>query len=161
MENNMIKIATSERLKGTTWDYEGKSEIVKIFISYDHQGIHFLQFLYHENGNNHLTRRPDGSSAGNKFKTVKLNYSDEFLTVISGTHSSKKGGKITSLMFTTNKNNYGPYGNTRTGDPEFSFDLGKDKTFGGFHGSNHKGGMLESFGVYVRTNEPNIDRYEK
>ena len=78
------------------------------------------------------------------------------MTSITGTHIPRKGGRITSLTFATNKKNcYGPYGCTHSKDPEFIFDLGEDRPFGGFHGSNYDGGMLESFGVYVKPYEPN------
>ncbi|XAR64882.1 hypothetical protein NMG60_11008768 [Bertholletia excelsa] len=156
MENEMIRIGTSEYpITGNIWDYEGKSELVQIFVSYDDQGIHFLQFLYYENGKLHLTPRPERCSAGSKFKMVKLSYPEEFLTSISGTHLPRRGGRITSLAFATNKNNYyGPFGCTRFGGPEFIFDLGKERPFGGFHGSNYEDGMLESFGIYVKLYKP-------
>ncbi|XAR49697.1 hypothetical protein NMG60_11032973 [Bertholletia excelsa] len=152
MKNEMIKISTSEHVSGVPWDYMGKSKIVKIFISYDDQGIHFLQFLHYEGRELQLTPRPKDSSAGSKFKTVKLNYPKEYLTSISGTYVPKDdGGKIISITFLTNKNIYhGPVGGNRPGVPEFKFELGKDRQFGGFHGSNYRNGMLETFGVYVK-----------
>ncbi|XAR49695.1 hypothetical protein NMG60_11032968 [Bertholletia excelsa] len=158
MDKKISKIRASELLPitGLEWDHEGKSELVQIFISYDDRGIHFLQFLYYENGKLHLTPRPLRCSAGSKFKMIKLNYPEERLTSITGTHIPRKGGRITSLTFTTNKNNcYGPFGYIRPVDPEFIFDLGEDWPFDGFHGSNYEDGMLESFGVYVKPYEPN------
>ncbi|XAR64881.1 hypothetical protein NMG60_11008767 [Bertholletia excelsa] len=157
MENKIIKIATSEHpIVGWEWDHKGKSELVQILISYDDRGIHFLQFHYYENGKLHLTPRPERGSAGSKFRMINLNYPEECLTSITGTHIPRKGGRITSLTFATNKNNcYGPFGYARSGDPEFIFDLGEDWPFDGFFGSNYEDGNLESFGVYVKPYEPN------
>ncbi|XAR49694.1 hypothetical protein NMG60_11032967 [Bertholletia excelsa] len=154
--DQIIRISASEHpVVGWEWDYKGISELVQIFISYDDRGIHYLQFLHCENGKLQLTPRPDRCSSGSKFKMIKLDYPEECLTSIAGTHIPRKGGRITSLSFTTNKNNYyGPFGNTRPGEPEFIFDIGKDWPIDGFHGSNYEDGMLESFGVYVKPYEP-------
>ncbi|XP_057485621.1 inactive protein RESTRICTED TEV MOVEMENT 1-like [Actinidia eriantha] len=160
----MIKISSAAYTRGEVWDHMGKSNIVQIFISYDDFEIYFVQFVYDEGGKFVLSERPAGAGAmnGRKFHTVKLNYKEEFLTSLSGTycHTSRGGFTITSLSFGTNQRNHGPFGSTIRGKPgpygrpaqddeTFNFQLGEDRSLGGFHGTTMDG-VLESIGVYVK-----------
>ncbi|PSR85082.1 Protein RESTRICTED TEV MOVEMENT like [Actinidia chinensis var. chinensis] len=154
----MIKISSAAYTRGEVWDHMGKSKIVQIFISYDDFGIYFVQFVYDEGGKFVLSERPAGAGTmnGRKFNTIKLNYKEEFLTSLGGTyrHTSRGGFTITSLSFGTNRGNHGPFGSTNRGRPAgddetFNFQLGEDRSFGGFHGTTVDG-VLESIGVYVK-----------
>lgn len=82
---------------------------------------------------------------------VVLDYPSEYLTWISGTNYSTG---LRSIIFGTNKGSYGPYGSTRIHPSipykEFKFEIGDDRSFGGFHGTKHDT-FIGSIGVYVNT----------
>lgn len=82
---------------------------------------------------------------------IALNWPHEYITGISGAHSGYSGGpRIKSLKFTTNTNEYGPFGCSSTGNMEkFDFKLGKFRQFGGFYGKYNTLG-LQNIGVYLQ-----------
>ncbi|XP_070047937.1 inactive protein RESTRICTED TEV MOVEMENT 1-like [Nicotiana tomentosiformis] len=153
----MIKFGPVGGKKGTVWDEKGRGEIAKIFLSSnptDTDYIHSLQFLFVENGHSVLSDRhgPDYNySYTTNFTTVVLDYPSEYLTWISGTNYSTG---LRSIIFGTNKGSYGPYGSTRIHPSipykEFKFEIGDDRSFGGFHGTKHDT-FIGSIGVYVKT----------
>ncbi|XAR57000.1 hypothetical protein NMG60_11024997 [Bertholletia excelsa] len=145
-KGNMIKVSTQKLPTGEPWDCKEKSKIVKIFISHS-KTIHSIQFVYvNDNGDLTLSERY-GSERGDILKTVILNYPSEFLTSVGGKYDGSRNA-LTSIVFTTNIDRYGLFGSPERDDTEFNFDLGKDSSFGGFHGTTTKIG-LESIGVYI------------
>lgn len=85
---------------------------------------------------------------------ISLNCPSEYIIGISGEHSKysySNSPHIKSLKFTTNTDEYGPFGSS---DPlydqeEFGFKLGKFRQFGGFYGTYDASG-LEHIGVYLQ-----------
>ncbi|XP_052207936.1 inactive protein RESTRICTED TEV MOVEMENT 1-like isoform X2 [Diospyros lotus] len=147
----MIKLVTGGYSYGKAWDHKERTELVQIFISHDDYAIRSLQFLYSEYGKLVLSDPPDGSSIGNRFSTVTLQYPEEFLTSLKG---SWDYGKLTSIEFGTNLGKHGPFGQAYKGGKYFDFQMGNHRSFGGFHGTARisvlDGGVLESIGVYVK-----------
>ncbi|KAF3649914.1 putative TMV resistance protein N-like [Capsicum annuum] len=87
--------------------------------------------------------------------TVVLDHPSEFLTSMRGFHDVGLLDTpiyLRSVTFGTNKGTYGPYGmkiSVNYKVKEFNFPVGVDRTFGGFHGTEH-GHSIESIGVYVK-----------
>ncbi|XP_052207934.1 inactive protein RESTRICTED TEV MOVEMENT 1-like isoform X1 [Diospyros lotus] len=147
----MIKLVTGGYSYGKAWDHKERTELVQIFISHDDYAIRSLQFLYSEYGKLVLSDPPDGSSIGNRFSTVTLQYPDEFLTSLKGTYCPENYGyrKLISIEFGTNLGRYGPFGQAYKGGEYFDFQMGNHRSFGGFYGTV-RNGALESIGVYVK-----------
>ncbi|KAG5569075.1 hypothetical protein H5410_058841 [Solanum commersonii] len=133
-----------------------KGEIAKIFVSDDKHAIQSLQFLFVKNGNFVLSNRHGDAAHDANFATVVLDYQSEFLTWISGFHDLEPNNKwmyLRSITFGTNKGTYGPYGMKNAVNlklKEFNFQIGDDRSFGGFHGTKH-GNYIESIGLYLNT----------
>ncbi|XP_049359205.1 inactive protein RESTRICTED TEV MOVEMENT 1-like [Solanum verrucosum] len=152
---NLIKVGPAGGKRGTVWDEKGKGEIAKFFFSYDEIAVYSLQFLFVENGNFVLSDT-HGPAHNNNFTTVVLDHPSEFLTSIRGFHDRESPDTfiyLRSITFGTNKGTYGPYGMKTLVNykllKEFNFEIGDDRTFGGFHGTKYGGG-IESIGVYVK-----------
>ncbi|XP_009758904.1 inactive protein RESTRICTED TEV MOVEMENT 1-like [Nicotiana sylvestris] len=149
VDMNMIKVGPAGGLGGTVWEEKGKGQIAKIYLSYGEYQIYSLQFLFVENGNFVLSDR-HGDAHNENFTTVVLYYQSEYLTWIKGSYDTND---LRSIIFGTNKGFYGPYGNMKTPSPanykEFKFEIGDDRSFGGFHGTEYDSG-IESIGVYVK-----------
>ncbi|XP_059306578.1 inactive protein RESTRICTED TEV MOVEMENT 1-like [Lycium ferocissimum] len=154
---NMVKVGPAGGKKAAAWDDKGKGEIAKIYVSHWQHGINSLQFLFVENDNFVLSER-HGAAHNKNFTTVVLDHPSEFLTSIRGFHNVEKELRkivcLRSITFGTNKGTYGPYGMTTSVDPSlnehFNFEIGDDRSFGGFHGTNYSN-FIESIGVYVKT----------
>ncbi|XP_058211871.1 inactive protein RESTRICTED TEV MOVEMENT 1-like [Rhododendron vialii] len=159
----MIKIGPPHfTTDGKAWDDGGRDKIVQIFIEHDQHSIISLQFLYAENGNL-VSSDKDGGDRINtpKFDVVNvqvlifgilplkgdrpldqlanlvtLNCPSEYITGISGCHGriyvSYWQDLILSITFITNNRTYGPFGG-RGNDSVFQYQLGPDRSFGGFH----------------------------
>lgn len=85
------------------------------------------------------------------FYNKGLDYPSEFLTWVRGAYL---GNFLRSITFGTNKSSYGPYGRN-TVNPlapyyTFSFQIGNDRSFDGFHGTKTDT-FIESIGVYMKT----------
>ncbi|OIT21534.1 PREDICTED: inactive protein RESTRICTED TEV MOVEMENT 1-like [Nicotiana attenuata] len=147
---NTIKVGPVGGKNGTVWDEKGRGEIAKIFLSTGPDFVLSLQFLYVENGQFVLSDRY-GAHHNYTFATVVLDYPSEFITWISGTYYTNG---LRSITFGTNKSSYGPYGRN-TVNPlapyfSFSFQIGDDRSFDGFHGTKTDA-FIESIGVYMKT----------
>uniref|UniRef100_M1DP85 Restricted tev movement 1 n=1 Tax=Solanum tuberosum TaxID=4113 RepID=M1DP85_SOLTU len=142
---NLMKVgpAGGKEKKGGVWDEKGKGEIAKIFVSDDKHAIQSLQFLFVKNGNFVLSKRHGDTAHDANFATVVLDYQSEFLTWISGFHDLEPNNKwmyLRSITFGTNKGTYGPHGMKTAVNlklKEFYFQIGDDRSFGGFHGTKH------------------------
>ncbi|XP_073135335.1 inactive protein RESTRICTED TEV MOVEMENT 1-like isoform X2 [Henckelia pumila] len=145
-DSGYIKIGAVGSKSGTAWDEKGRTKIVQIFVSHDEE-INSIQFQYAENGSLVLSDS-FGHNEGYKFDVVTLNYPSEYITSVSG-HKSYNNGRLNSLTFGTNKGEYGPYGRSSSHDKEFSFRLGNDRQFGGFHGTADSD-TVRSIGVYLK-----------
>lgn len=149
---DMIKVgpAGQERY-GTRWDEKGRDEVCQIFVSYNHDTIYSLQFLFYENGKLVMSNK-HGIDKCERFCPVTFDYPTEFLTSISGSFRTSYGDSIlSSISFKTNKGSYGPFGTTPSADVKrkFTFQIGNYPSLGGFHGSKTSHG-IESFGVYMK-----------
>ncbi|KAL3634653.1 hypothetical protein CASFOL_021707 [Castilleja foliolosa] len=122
----------------------GHNKIAQIFISHDHNGIRSIQFQYVEDGTRVMSKRHGYGSYGSKFDVVKLNYSTEYITWISGYMLSNYLGSIT---FGTNHGEYGPFGSLAAKQGEFNLQVGDQ--FGGFHGYFGPT-LVNSIGVYLK-----------
>ncbi|KAH0724553.1 hypothetical protein KY284_000418 [Solanum tuberosum] len=135
---NLIKVGPAGGKRGTVWD----------------ETVYSLQFLFVENGNFDLSDT-HGPAHNKNFTTVVLDHPSEFLTSIRGFHDCESPDTfiyLRSITFGTNKGTYGPYGmKTRVNYElkEFNFEIGDDRTFGGFQGTRYGTG-IESIGVYVK-----------
>ncbi|XP_058212662.1 inactive protein RESTRICTED TEV MOVEMENT 1-like [Rhododendron vialii] len=134
------------------WDDGGKEKLVQIFVAHG-DSIDSLQYLYVDQNGNLVLSASHGCTFGtSKFDLVKLDYPSEFITGISGCYGSigsNTNKKILSITFTTNNRTYGPFGG-RGGenDSAFRYQLGLDRSFGGFHG--YSGNYLSAIGLYVK-----------
>ncbi|XP_059287349.1 inactive protein RESTRICTED TEV MOVEMENT 1-like isoform X2 [Lycium ferocissimum] len=148
---NVIKVGPAGGLSGTVWDEKGKSEIAKIFVSDNGQSICSLQFLFVDNGCFVLSDKHGSAITSKYFTTVALDFPSEFLTSIRGFCLHNNLGDLRSITFVTNKRTYGPYGQMATSSSlkEFFFQLGVDRCFGGFHGTETDN-CITSIGVYVK-----------
>ncbi|XP_059287348.1 inactive protein RESTRICTED TEV MOVEMENT 1-like isoform X1 [Lycium ferocissimum] len=148
---NMIKVGPAGEQWGTAWEEKGKGEIAKIFVSYSEYDISSLQFLFGENGHFVLSDRHGSARPSIYFTTVALDFPSEFLTSIRGFCLHNNLGDLRSITFVTNKRTYGPYGQMATSSSlkEFFFQLGVDRCFGGFHGTETDN-CITSIGVYVK-----------
>ncbi|MCD7470771.1 hypothetical protein HAX54_010881 [Datura stramonium] len=147
---DMIKVgpAGGQEQRGTRWDEKGRGEVVQIFVSYNHNTVHSLQFLFYENGKLVMSNK-HGATECESFCAVTFDYPTEFLTSISGSFRTSYGWSfLSSISFGTNKGSYGPFG-TPSADANFTFQIGNYRSFGGFHGSKNGFGV-ESFGVYMK-----------
>ncbi|XAR56999.1 hypothetical protein NMG60_11024995 [Bertholletia excelsa] len=141
----MIKVSAKKPGRGKVWDCNGKSKIVKIFISHGNI-IHSIQFMYaSDSGDLDLSERY-GGDRGDNLDTVTLDYPNEFLTSVKG---GRNCSTLTSIVFTTNLRTFGPFGSRKRDSTKFNFELGQDDSFGGFHGTTSKIG-LESIGIYIK-----------
>ncbi|KAM3249115.1 inactive protein RESTRICTED TEV MOVEMENT 1-like [Capsicum annuum] len=152
---DMIEVGPAGEVRryGTTsWDAKGRGELAQIFVSYDHNSVYSLQFLFYKNGK--LVSEKHGFDDGRhvNFDSVILDYPSEFLTSISGSfHSITNGAALSSITFGTNKASYGPFGDpSSTSTKHFNFQIGNQFSFGGFHGSV-RSGFINSIGVYIKT----------
>ncbi|KAK6146232.1 hypothetical protein DH2020_020101 [Rehmannia glutinosa] len=128
-DSSIIKIGPVGNKNGDTWDEKGHNKIVQIFVCHDDE-INSIQFQYSENGNLVLSER-HGTNDGYKFDV------------------SYHNSNLCSLTFGTNHGEYGPFGQFTSHDKEFSFRLGDDRQFGGFHG-NADNKTVKSIGVYLK-----------
>ncbi|KAL3328959.1 hypothetical protein AABB24_036198 [Solanum stoloniferum] len=148
---DMIKVGPAgvQGLNGPRWDEKGRTEVAQIFVSYNHDTVCSLQFLFYENDKLVMSNK-HGTNECESFCAVTFDYPTEFLTSISGSFRKSYGNSIlSSISFGTNKGSYGPFGTPTTDANKFTFKMGNYPSFGGFHGSkNHDG--VESFGVYMK-----------
>ncbi|KAI3820833.1 hypothetical protein L1987_08382 [Smallanthus sonchifolius] len=84
---------------------------------------------------------------------VEIGYPHEVLTCVSGEY---KDGRLVSIVFGTNKREYGPFGragsrSNSTSYADFKYAI-KPGRFGGFNGSVD-GGSVYAIGVYVKSYE--------
>lgn len=80
---------------------------------------------------------------------VVLNYPSELITRISGYSGVRnKQQGVTSIIFTTNKTEYGPFGCSTKNDIAFDYEIGGHNNICGFHGNANY--YLNSFGVYMK-----------
>ncbi|KAK4388377.1 UNVERIFIED_CONTAM: hypothetical protein Scaly_1035900 [Sesamum calycinum] len=156
-DSSMIKVGAVGSKSGNPWDEKGRNKIVQIFVSHDDE-INSIQFQYAENGSLVLSERY-GTNDGYKFDVdqylttdrtwqVKLNHPAEYITWISG-HKSYNNSHLCSITFGTNHGEYGPFGRFNGHDKEFSFRLGENRQFGGFHGTADYN-SVKSIGVYLK-----------
>ncbi|KAL3634657.1 hypothetical protein CASFOL_021711 [Castilleja foliolosa] len=145
-DSSIIKIGPAGKENGEIWDEKGNNKIAQIFICHDSNNIYSIQFQYLKNGALIMSKRHGKQSIGFKFDVVKLNYSTEYITWISGFTFSNY---VASITFGTNLGQYGPFGmltSTRY-CCEFKFHVADQ--FDGFHGSANIYGVL-SIGVYLK-----------
>ncbi|XP_015161291.1 inactive protein RESTRICTED TEV MOVEMENT 1-like [Solanum tuberosum] len=158
---NLMKVgpAGGKEKKGGVWDEKGKGEIAKIFVSDDKHAIQSLQFLFVKNGNFVLSKRHGDTAHDANFATVVLDYPSEFLIGIKGTYYSNG---LRSITFVTNKGTHGPYGGVKpmTVDREIDFQIGNDRSFGGFHCLCQKT-YIESIGLYLEPITPSMIKPRK
>ncbi|KAL0433929.1 UNVERIFIED_CONTAM: hypothetical protein Slati_2727200 [Sesamum latifolium] len=145
-DSSMIKVGAVGSKNGNPWDEKGRNKIVQIFVSHDDE-INSIQFQYAENGSLVLSEKY-GTNDGYKFDVVKLNHPAEYITWISG-HKSYNNSHLCSITFGTNHGEYGPFGRFSGHDKEFSFRLGENRQFGGFHGTADYN-SVKSIGVYLK-----------
>ncbi|KAM3337218.1 jacalin-related lectin 2-like isoform X1 [Capsicum galapagoense] len=147
---NLIKVGPAGRPYGSVWEEKEKGELAKIFLFYDDTKIYSLQFLFIQN-DNFVLSDIHGSPLQRMFTSVVLDYTSEFLTLVSGTCDDESFG-LTSITFGTNKGTYGPYGSKKNSpyEKEIKLEIGKDRSFGGFHGTKTDN-CIESIGVYLKT----------
>ncbi|OIT30293.1 inactive protein restricted tev movement 1, partial [Nicotiana attenuata] len=145
---NMIKFGPVGGNKGTVWDEKGKGQIAKIFISDDGPTVCSLQFLFVDNGVFALSELHGTVGPSKNFSAVVLDYPSEYLIWVK---CASNEGFLKSITFGTNKSSYGPYGsNIPPCYTKFSFQIGEDRSFGGFHGTKYLN-WIESIGIYVKT----------
>ncbi|ESQ36344.1 hypothetical protein EUTSA_v10009313mg, partial [Eutrema salsugineum] len=144
----LIKVGPAGRScrDSQSFDLRGCSEISQIFVSVGGGGIMSIQFQYVENGKYVLSDRYGSDFNASKFHTIELNHPAEYITGINGLYSDN----IKVITFTTNIQEYGPFGVTHqiSFPQSFAYNLGKSYQFGGFHGSYHHSG-LSSIGFYL------------
>ncbi|KAK1439402.1 hypothetical protein QVD17_05220 [Tagetes erecta] len=132
--DNMFKLEPPN-MKGQIWDEKSSSELVEILISHDEDFIRSMRFTYRTG------------------QQVEFDYPGEVLTSVSGDRVYDNG-RLTSIVFGTNKRNYGPFGRTGSRSNCFSYKDFKYEfkpgRFGGFHGSVEYG-YVYAVGVYVKT----------
>ncbi|CAA7026493.1 unnamed protein product [Microthlaspi erraticum] len=156
-ETRLIKVGPAERYSRYSdyFDLKGRSEISQIFVSGGDDGIMSIQFQYVENGEYVLSKLYGTQGSTYKFHTIELNHPAEYITGVNGLYSDKSDN-IKVITFTTNIQEYGPFGVTNPylqsqfSDPRsFSYNLGKSCQFGGFHGSYYSISGLLSIGFYL------------
>ncbi|KAH7842870.1 hypothetical protein Vadar_009969 [Vaccinium darrowii] len=136
----MLKIGpTKDAYAGIarTWDEKDRNGIAQIFISHGDK-IHSLQLQFVENGTLVLSKKHGslGYTYAPNFSAVKLNYPSELITGISGYSGIRERDRVvTSIIFTTNKSTYGPFGCRAGDDTAFDYQIGGHNKFGGFHGT--------------------------
>ncbi|KAJ9536368.1 hypothetical protein OSB04_un000460 [Centaurea solstitialis] len=128
---------------GKNWIYKPNGFIRKITIVHSSSYVDGIKF--YSGGSS--TGETESSFFGHKddsYQTdeICIDYPNEYLTSISGTIS----GTLWSLCFSTNQNQYGPYGDAR-GTP-FSYEGDEGVMIVGFHG-NSSANYLEAIGIYV------------
>lgn len=147
----MIKVgpAGEQEQGGTRWDEKGRDEVAQIFVSYTHDTVYSLQFLFYENDKLVMSNK-HGINECESFCAVTFDYPTEFLTSISGSFRTSYGCTIlNSISFGTNKGSYGPFGTPSDKANKFTFQIGNYPSFGGFHGSKSRRG-IDSFGIYMK-----------
>ncbi|XP_075086070.1 inactive protein RESTRICTED TEV MOVEMENT 1-like [Nicotiana tabacum] len=144
---DMIKAGPVGGVGGTIWDEKGRNHLAGIYVFYNEYSVLALQFLFYESGNLVVSNRHgvivDGSE---NYSAVVFDYPSEYFTSISGSLSPYQ--MLTSIIFRTNKDLYGPFGTPSTVDQEFNFYVGRS-LFGGFCGSRNGDG-INGIGVYVK-----------
>ncbi|KAH7842150.1 hypothetical protein Vadar_002034 [Vaccinium darrowii] len=150
----MLKIGpagNTNEYDGWSWNEKDKDGVAQIFISHGDR-IHSLQFQFVENGTLVLSDKhgQDGSPPyAPKFSVVSLNYPSELITHISGYSGARNWqGGVTSIIFTTNKAVYGPFGCSAGNDIAFDYEIGRHNKICGFHGNAEN--YLNSFGIYMK-----------
>uniref|UniRef100_M1DMM4 RTM1 protein n=1 Tax=Solanum tuberosum TaxID=4113 RepID=M1DMM4_SOLTU len=162
MNMDMIKVGPigGKTTDGSVWDEKGKGEIAKIFVTSGIEAnfVLSLQFLFVDHNGQFILSDRHGahynSSLTTTFNTVVLDYPSEFLIGIKGTYYSNG---MRSITFVSNKGTYGPYGGVKpmVVDREFDFQIGNDRSFGGFHGLKQKA-YVESIGLYLKPITPSM-----
>ncbi|XP_023537333.1 jacalin-related lectin 3-like isoform X5 [Cucurbita pepo subsp. pepo] len=131
---------------GNKWDDGVFSSIRQLVISHG-AGIDSIKIQYDVKGTPIWSDR-HGGNGGTKTDTVKLDFPDEYLTMIRGHYGSFVSYDqifVQSLTFMSNKRKYGPYG-VELGRV-FSFPTTEGKLVG-FHGRS--GLYLDAIGVYLK-----------
>ncbi|XP_016450496.1 inactive protein RESTRICTED TEV MOVEMENT 1-like [Nicotiana tabacum] len=131
---------------GTIWDEKGRNQVAGIYVYYNEFSVLALQFLFYENGNLVMSNRHGFVDGSENYSAVIFDYPSEYFTSISGSLGPCR--TLTSIIFRTNKDSYGPFGTPSTGDQEFNFYIGRS-LFGGFYGSRNGDG-INGIGVYVK-----------
>ncbi|KAH6795203.1 hypothetical protein C2S52_005680 [Perilla frutescens var. hirtella] len=150
-KSSMMKIGPVGNSYGSSsWDEEGHTNIVQIFISHDEEAINSIQFQYAENGSLVLSKRHGVLNGESSFDVVKLNYPTEYITWIRMRRPFDRYN-LCSITFGTNHREYGPFGGVKSNDREFCFNLGQDRQFHGFHGTADEK-SIKSIGVYLKPN---------
>ncbi|KFK42911.1 hypothetical protein AALP_AA1G054300 [Arabis alpina] len=132
-------------LRSTTivdWDEGSHNGVIsQIFLSHGSSGIMSIQFQFVLDDKFVLSHRY-GRNTGSMFDVISLNWPNEYISGISGVHGDAYGPRIKSLKFTTNTNEYGPFGCSITSSMEkFDLKLGKFRQFGGFFGKCDASGL--------------------
>ncbi|XP_050938316.1 jacalin-related lectin 3 isoform X1 [Cucumis melo] len=131
---------------GNNWDDGVYSTIRQLVICHG-AGIDSIKIQYDVKGSSIWSDR-HGGNGGTKTDTVKLDFPDEYLTMIRGYYGSFVSFDkvfVRSLTFMSNKKKYGPYGVEQ--GTVFSFPTTEGKIVG-FHGRS--GLYLDAIGVYLK-----------
>ncbi|OIT37216.1 PREDICTED: inactive protein RESTRICTED TEV MOVEMENT 1-like [Nicotiana attenuata] len=142
----MIKVGPVRGHGGTIWDEKGRDQVAGVLVSYNKNAILSLQFMYYENGNLVKSNRHGVVYSSESYSAVIFDYPSEYFTSISGSLSPCQ--MLTSIIFRTNKDSYGPFGTPSAGDQEFNIYIGRS-LFDGFYGSRNGDG-INGIGVYVK-----------
>ncbi|KAH6824939.1 hypothetical protein C2S53_008202 [Perilla frutescens var. hirtella] len=130
---------------GKEWSYRPKcgGGIKQIIISYG--GI--INSLTFKGGGDADYSPKFGGDGGDRTEKIDIDFPAEYLTGVSGTHGIlwSSGHSICSLVFYTNKTQYGPFG-TESG-AAFSANAKGTAVITGFHGGC--GRFLDAIGVYL------------
>ncbi|KAJ9536365.1 hypothetical protein OSB04_un000457 [Centaurea solstitialis] len=127
---------------GKSWIYKPSGFIRKITIVYE-SCIDGIKFYSGGSSTGETESSHFGDKEGNKTDEICIDYPNEYLTSISGTIG---GGTVLSLSFSTNQNQYGPFGNGI--DSRFSYEGDEGFMIVGFHGRS-SGMYLNAIGIYV------------
>ncbi|KAG6598470.1 Pentatricopeptide repeat-containing protein, partial [Cucurbita argyrosperma subsp. sororia] len=131
---------------GNYWD-DGVFSTIRQLVICHGAGIDSIKIQYDVKGSS-IWSDKHGGNGGTKTDTVKLDFPDEYLTMIRGHYGSFVSFDkvyVRSLTFMSNKRKFGPYG-VELGTI-FSFPATEGKIVG-FHGRS--GLYLDAIGVYLK-----------
>ncbi|XP_018487550.2 jacalin-related lectin 34-like [Raphanus sativus] len=130
---------------GAVWDDGAYGKVKKVFIGLGQDGITSVKFEY-KNGSKVVKGVEHGTPTLLGFEKFTLQLgSDEYITAYSAyVEKLATQNVVTSLTFTTNKKNYGPYGNKSGFEIFVPEETGKQ--IAGFHGIS--GNVLNTLGGY-------------
>ncbi|CAN0906521.1 Jacalin-related lectin 3 [Linum grandiflorum] len=135
--------------RGKAWD-DGVFNGVKTIFLTRGEAIYCIQTEYQDNGGQFVWSPRHGSGSEGNSQMIKFDYPHEFLTAVSGYHSSLTGDEksqvIHSLTFYTNTGKYGPYGKEM--GTFFTSPESKQQKIVGFHGRS--GCYLNALGVHIQ-----------